>query len=232
MLIGGCTHCQRTPTEPAATSIVSTLAKATVRVNYKLYQRGSGRELTARGTAVVFAKRGGRYYALTAAHVLFSEDTPQDTIEREEYWVERTIREETIPARKEEMDRHVDVAVISFPIISDIAVAHPTFRAPQAGDVVYTVGDPGAFTDLALTARVAGECRVNVACGGMRGRVFVMDRPIYHGHSGGGVVNERGELVGIATTILFMPWPIFGDPAYSTFVSTQSLGSILLPYLQ
>lgn len=230
LLIGGCAHCQRDSLEPSTPSIHRTLSEATLRVNYKLYRRGTGKAETSRGTAVVFSKKNGRYYALTAGHVLVNEG-PQDTIEREEVWVERTIREETIPARIEEIDRHVDIGVISFPISTEIGVVQPTLQMPHIGEAIYTMGDPGAFTDLFLTAHIAGECRVNVDCSDMRGRVFLMDRPVYHGHSGGGVVNSRGQLIGIATTIMYMPWPIFGDPAYSTFVSTQSFGNLLLPYL-
>ena len=157
--------------------------QSTVLIETKLI---SGRVSTGSGTVVKCeANKDGRTYtchALTASHVVFG-------LAVEEVQVNDT------EAKVLKVDSKSDIALISF--ISDkslVGVKLGDSNQVKPGDKVKQKGYPeGSFksADFSVVA-----CRQ-----GVEGNRIVCDQGLGTGSSGGGIYNEKGDLVGVASFV-------------------------------
>ncbi len=96
-----------------------------------------------------------------------------------------------------------------------LAVA-PT--APRQGETVYTLGHPGGLM-YTLTSGLVSRARVQF--GDDPGVYFQSSSQAFFGNSGGPVVNEKGEIVGICSAILYR------QPHLSLYVHTTMIRRFL-----
>lgn len=64
-------------------------------------------------------------------------------------------------------------------------------KPPKKGEPLYLIGNPANGDQLARTATLAGTMRTPI------GEVFVVTCACWHGDSGAGIFNAKGELVGV-----------------------------------
>jgi S1-C subfamily serine protease len=102
----------------------------------------------------------------------------------------------TAPARLVEFDRALDLALLKVPPQRRVAPVWSDLASVRPGDEVFAVGCP---RHLAFTVSRGIVSFVNRLVDGMR--YLQTDLPINDGNSGGPVVNQRGELVGLMTFV-------------------------------
>jgi serine protease Do len=141
------------------------------------------------GSGVVLDVREGRARILTAAHVLEHVGTIQ---------VFSKDPKNRRPARVIYLDIFSDLALIEVPDLgfSPVPIAK---EPPQPGDLLFLTSAPGTLWFLFGSAITAGRAATRSGpCGPpLVEGCFLADLAIWQGSSGGGVLNERGELVGI-----------------------------------
>jgi len=102
----------------------------------------------------------------------------------------------TVTAKVLEFDRELDLALLQVPPQKGAPPVWSDLAAIRPGDEVYAVGCPRR---LAFTVSRGIVSFVNRLVEGTR--YVQTDLPINDGNSGGPVVNERGELVGLMTFV-------------------------------
>ncbi len=156
-------------------------------------EKGIGYPDRVMGSGFFIDKRG---YLLTNYHVIQSEVDP----EYEGYsrlFVRMPGRaEEKIPAKVVGWDRLFDIALLKVELEPNYVFNSFTGDAVQPGDKVFVIGSPvDPFLENTVTAGIIS------AVGRRRllqmGDVIQVDAPVNPGNSGGPLINEVGELVGV-----------------------------------
>jgi serine protease Do len=120
---------------------------------------------------------------VTNAHVITS---PNVTI--------KTYTNDSFPASIEYKDDNLDIAVLSVKAISFTPLSHANIENIQVGDEVYAVGTPNGMT-YSLTKGIISAKDRNIS--GLN--YFQTDAAVNMGNSGGPLLNQFGEVIGMNT---------------------------------
>jgi S1-C subfamily serine protease len=157
--------------------------------------KGVGSVLRARdeirtfGSGVVFdALRG---FIITNSHVIDHAD---------EITVKHTDGRE-LPARRVGADPETDVAIIQVRADGLTELPFGNSDRLEVGDFVFAIGNPRAIGQTVTAGIVSGLHRTNVGLGPYKDFIQT-DAAHYPGHSGGALVDLRGNLVGINTAFI------------------------------
>ncbi len=140
---------------------------------------------------------------LPEVQVVFPRRQDGQVIAERQYYLDR-LKELAVKGRVVSRDPRRDLAVVRVGRLPEGAAAVPLAeRPPRAGQVVHTIGNPGASEALWVynsgTVRQVYHKRFAPATGQVvEAAVVETQSPINPGDSGGPVVNDRGRLVGIA----------------------------------
>ncbi len=149
------------------------------------------------GTGFVIAAKNGRVLLLTNKHVLGGGSVEMDSLARECYL--KTVAGTSLNATLAGAARgpSIDLALI----VAESRELQPLgpvkdFSEIQVGENVAAVGNPGIpGTDVLLEGTVTPGI-----VSGKRGAMFIQTTaPINHGNSGGPLVNDAGQIIGVNT---------------------------------
>lgn len=161
------------------------------------------------GSGVIFRKDGGTYYALTAAHVVSTENAQLLV-----FTMNTEMKSENIPGMNfnilasevydsmytagiEHISTRGDMAVISFSAEEDLAVMPIAESDPKTGDRILCVGNPVndwfavSYGKVTSGIETFGELK-GLPSNGMKHSAYM-----HVGSSGGTAINEQMELAGI-----------------------------------
>lgn len=186
-------------------SLSETAVKGSVKIEI-VYSRGAGplsQAYIAQGSGVIYEQEAGWYYALTNNHVV-AEDPEFPEYTMIVYDCYGNMYEGSVVDSSAEDD----LAVVKFPAQEDIAGEYPELKIigfaddnPDTGDVVASVGAPdGKFNSVTL-GRVRGYSTVQlseeVSSSSVAYPVVCHTAITHQGSSGGMLLNERLEIVGV-----------------------------------
>jgi len=156
-------------------------------------EKGIGYPDRVMGSGFFIDQRG---YLLTNYHVIQSEVDPEYEGYSRLYIRMPGQAEERIPAKVIGWDRLFDIALLKVELEPKFVFNSFTAAPIQPGDKVFVIGSP---VDPFLENTVTGG--IISAVGRRRllqlGDVIQLDAPVNPGNSGGPLINERGDLVGV-----------------------------------
>lgn len=148
-------------------------------------------------------KKNGKYYVITNAHVIESASNETGSI------YVFTINQSKYEVRVLGGDSFYDLAVLEFvtPPGTEINTVEFTKTDPNVGDKVYAIGNPLGTYPYSVTDGIISA--KNRARGGLTGKFGFLQHTatLIWGNSGGPLVNEKGEVVGINSQIAFASAP-------------------------
>ncbi len=157
---------------------------------------------TSSGSGFII-ERNGKKYVITNAHVVeTASDEPGSifvfTVNRNKY-----------EARVVGGDSFYDLAVLEFvdPPGNEIATMRFTNKEPKIGERVYAIGNPlGEYPYSVSDGIISAKNRVR---GGFTGKFGFLQTTatLIWGNSGGPLINEKGEVVGVNSQIAFANLP-------------------------
>jgi serine protease Do len=148
------------------------------------------KEINAAGSGVIVDAQKG--YVLTANHVVAQASTVQ--IKTKDGW--------KFAARLVGRDAATDVALLQIKDPSGLkAIALGNSDALEVGDFVIAVGNPFGLGQTVTSGLVSALGRTGLVKQGYEDFIQT-DAAINPGNSGGGLINLRGELIGINTAII------------------------------
>jgi S1-C subfamily serine protease len=153
--------------------------------------RAGGAEST--GSGVVIGRDDGAIYAVSNRHVV-------ECGERGALTVATLGGAERAASLRWSAPEGIDAVLLSVAVGTDEerdAVPVPAGDAPRVGDAVFAVGNPLGY-EATYTAGVLSAIRA-IEQGGVHLRVLQVQASVSPGHSGGGLYDSRGALVGINT---------------------------------
>jgi serine protease Do len=138
--------------------------------------------LLGQGSGVVIAAQR----VLTNCHVLAKAQRVN---------VRSDLREQALPATLHQWDPQRDLCLLAVPTLQAPAVPLSSLAATAIGQPAYAIGHPRNL-DLTMSSGLVSSLRRNDA-----GQIFLIQTSaaISGGSSGGGLFNERGELLGLTT---------------------------------
>ncbi len=95
------------------------------------------------------------------------------------------------------IDRSVDLAVVKVATVAVPALSLGNSDNVRRGDVIYTLGNPRSLEGVFSEGRISNIIPDGIA--GLSGKVLQFTAAISRGSSGGAVVNNLGEVVGIVS---------------------------------
>lgn len=182
-------------------AVVNISVQGTVREDNPLYRdpvfreffdvpKQLERQFQATGSGVIVD--GQRGYVLTANHVVAQISTAQIT----------TKDGHRFSARLVGRDPATDIAVLQIQAASNLkAIALGDSDKLEVGDFVIAVGNPFGLGQTVTSGLVSALGRTGLGKQGYEDFIQT-DAPINPGNSGGGLINLKGELVGINTAII------------------------------
>jgi len=163
----------------------------TVHVNRGIkLQRGLGYPDRVIGSGFYIDSRG---YILTNYHVIASEVDPEyEGFSR--LYIKFDENEGKIPAEVIGWDASLDIALLKVEYEPEFIYSFPVDREYIPGEEIYAIGSPGGL-DKTITAGIisASANRRLLSLGD----TIQVDVPINSGNSGGPVIDEKGNLVGV-----------------------------------
>uniref|UniRef100_A0A7C3EER7 Trypsin-like serine protease n=1 Tax=Gracilinema caldarium TaxID=215591 RepID=A0A7C3EER7_9SPIR len=202
---------------PLALFVYNLALKSDSRVSESEQRFLQGRDTTAdmiRGVATVLVDRGiriekGRSYAyrvlgsaffidksgllITNYHVISSEVDPEYNGVSRMYIRMGDATSPRIPAKVIGWDPIMDLAVIKAEIVPDYVFSVIGTDVAQVGDKVYAIGSPAGLEKTVTSGIISALNRRLLQLGD----AIQLDAAVNHGNSGGPVVNERGNLLGV-----------------------------------
>jgi S1-C subfamily serine protease len=169
----------------------------------------TGEELVTYGSAVIIEENGAM---VTNAHmVTYKQSGLYVTYESFEirFSYESEYREATLI----KYDSNIDIAFLQINDITDIEIKPSTIANSSiisSGDTVYAVGN-GLNHGIGVTKGIVSLPLVNIVYNEEMRSVIQCDLIINDGNSGGALLNEKGELIGITT---FRIKDNTGNPVY------------------
>ncbi|MFN9504281.1 MAG: S1C family serine protease [Rubrivivax sp.] len=138
--------------------------------------------LLGQGSGVVIAAQR----LLTNCHVL---------ARAQQVSVRSDMREQALPATLHQWDPQRDLCLLAVPALQAPPVPLSSLAATAIGQPAYAIGHPRNL-DLTMSSGLVSSLRRNDA-----GQIFLIQTSaaISGGSSGGGLFNERGELLGLTT---------------------------------
>lgn len=175
---------------PAVVSIVAKGHPDAANPQKRAAKRAEGsREVRSAGSGVVFDARQG--LIITNNHVIDKADEITVTLD--------DARE--MPAKLVGGDPDTDIAVLKIAADRLTPIALGESAQAEVGDFVLVVGTPIMIGRTVTSGIISGLHRNTVGIEAYEDFIQT-DAAIYPGHSGGAVVNLRGELIGIATAFI------------------------------
>ncbi|MGH8802052.1 MAG: S1C family serine protease, partial [Casimicrobiaceae bacterium] len=152
-----------------------------------LVERAQTRRTTSLGSGVIVARDG---YVLTNHHVIAGADESQVVLADGRDF-RATLRGD---------DPETDLAVLKVDATSLPAITGGSSDHVEVGDVVLAIGNPFGFGNTVTAGIVSALGRNHLGIN--RFEDFIQtDAPINPGNSGGALVDTRGDLIGINSTI-------------------------------
>jgi S1-C subfamily serine protease len=155
----------------------------------KGFALAAGNEIHTFGSGVVFDARRG--LIITNSHIIDHAD---------EITVKLTDGR-ALSARRVGADPETDVAVIQVRADGLTELPFGNSDRLEVGDFVFAIGNPPPIGQTVSAGIVSGLHRANVGIGPYEDFIQT-DAAIYPGHSGGALVDLRGDLVGINTAFI------------------------------
>jgi S1-C subfamily serine protease len=202
---------------PLALFVYNLALQSDSRVSESEQRFLQSRDTTAdmiRGVATVLVDRGiriekGRSYAdrvlgsaffidksgllITNYHVISSEVDPEYNGVSRMYIRMGDATSPRIPAKVIGWDPIMDLAVIKAEIVPDYVFSVIGTDVAQVGDKVYAIGSPAGLEKTVTSGIISALNRRLLQLGD----AIQLDAAVNHGNSGGPVVNERGNLLGV-----------------------------------
>lgn len=145
------------------------------------------------GSGVVFQKEvinnDTYYYVLTNAHVV-----DLDTEYNHEYEIE-DIYNNTISAELILKDFEYDLAILKFKAVNELNVIELASVNPKINETVFSVGSPAGKHNIITAGKILSYIETDK----VEYEVIVHDAFIHKGSSGGMLINQKYQLVGINT---------------------------------
>lgn len=164
---------------------------ATVWVNRGMtIQQGVGIPDRVVGSGFFVDRRG---YLVTNYHVIQSEVDPEYEGYSRLYVRMPGAEEEKIPARVVGWDEILDLALLKVEVEPEFVFSITRPEAYRVGDRIYALGSPGGLPSTFTSGIVSAVDRRILPIGEM----IQVDVPINQGNSGGPLINERGEVIGV-----------------------------------
>lgn len=165
---------------------------ATVEVDRGIrIQGGIGRRDQVMGSGFFIDKRG---YLITNYHVIESEVDPRHDGYSRLYIRLSENPGQRIPAKVVGYDRILDVALIKVEVEPSYVFSLTDIRELRPGATVYAMGSPGGLSSSISSGIISATGRRYLQLG----EAMQIDAALNPGNSGGPIVNESGELVGVA----------------------------------
>lgn len=161
------------------------------------------------GSGVIFRKDGGTYYALTAAHVVSTENAQllvftantemkSENIPGMDFNVLASeVYDSMYPAEIEHISTRGDMAVIRFSSEENLAVMPIAENDPKTGDRIMCVGNPQNEWFAVSYGKVTSGIETFGELQGLPSKAMKHSAYMHVGSSGGAAINEKMELVGI-----------------------------------
>jgi len=155
------------------------------------------------------------FYILTCRHIITSASDfviARDTVTNGRYYLVL-----------EKEDKKFDLALFRIYIHSNDYVTIAS-KYPKVGDKVYIIGNPDYLTDILTTGIIVKKTKDS----------YLTSAPIYYGNSGGAVLNNKGELIGVIRGIAILyTWrfdfrekhfvPVFVSETFSECTSLENI---------
>lgn len=165
---------------------------ATVEVDRGIRIRdGIGERDKVMGSGFFIDKRG---YLVTNYHVVRSEVDPKHDGYSRLYIRLSENPNQRIPARVVGYDRVLDVALVKAEVDPQYVFSLTDVRELRPGSTVYAMGSPGGLSSSISSGIISATGRRYLQLG----EAMQIDAGLNPGNSGGPVVNESGQLVGVA----------------------------------
>lgn len=164
---------------------------ATVWVNKGLrIDEGVGRPDRVIGSGFFIDKRG---YLVTNYHVIQSEVDPAYRGYSRVYIRPHDAPESRIPARVIGFDPILDLAILKVPYAPDYVFPVSGIRDRDPGSRVFAIGSPGGLSNTITSGIISATGRRFLQLG----EAVQVDAPLNPGNSGGPILDEDGDLVGV-----------------------------------
>ncbi|MCK5153203.1 MAG: trypsin-like peptidase domain-containing protein [Spirochaetales bacterium] len=132
-------------------------------------------------------------YLLTNYHVIESEVDPEFEGFSRLYvrlWDDQNTK---IPAKVVGWDRVFDIALLKVELVPEVIFSFSNGKEYLPGTPIIAIGSPGGLENTITSGIVSATGRKFL----QMGSVIQVDVPINHGNSGGPLIDEEGELVGV-----------------------------------
>ena len=155
------------------------------------------------GSGVIFRKDGGTYYALTAAHVVSTENAQllvftantemkSENIPGMDFNVLASeVYDSMYPAEIEHISTRGDMAVIRFSSEEDLAVMPIAGNDPKTGDRIMCVGNPQNEWFAVSYGKVTSGIETFGELQGLPSKAMKHSAYMHVGSSGGAAINEK-----------------------------------------
>lgn len=149
------------------------------------------------GTGVLVSEDGS---IITNAHVVtYNKSNQENTFD--EYYIRFAFEEEYRCATLEKYDSEADLAMLKITDISSVTlspVRFGDFSKVDFGDRVFAIGNASNY-GIGVFEGIVSVPLVNIESDGVVRSVIQCDLTIASGNSGGALLNEKNELIGITT---------------------------------
>ena len=152
---------------------------------------GSGTIIQVNGVNVI----------LSCAHL----DDPTDT-----FFVKKG--REFRPIRLVKVNHKVDLSVFEYVTnYDDLQAVKIAPKNPTPGDKVWAIGNPSMIENAVTGGTLVKQVGTN----------YLIDNKIYHGSSGGGLFNTRGEIIGVNVAMIIQGQCVIGQPFFELGLSVD-----------
>lgn len=146
------------------------------------------------GTAVCVNKDG---YLITNAHVVTFVKAGE-RITFDSYKIRYSFDEEYIEVLLITYDQELDLALLKTDDSNYIPISFGKIDEVKIGDIVYSLGN-SQNQGLSLAKGIISKTRVNIVMSNRTATVIASDAYIAEGNSGGALINENNQLIGITS---------------------------------
>lgn len=177
--------------------ISTVVMNANVKINTSTYRREFFQKIPgpykAFGSGVIFKEEKINnikyYYVLTNEHVVNLDENYDHEYEIED------IYSNTISAELVTMNKDYDLAILKFKAVDDLYIVELANKNPKINETVFSLGSPSGKHNIITAGKILGYITTDK----VDYEIIVHDALIYKGSSGGMLINQEYQLVGINT---------------------------------
>lgn len=177
--------------------ISTVVMNANIKVSTSTYRREFFQKIPgpykAFGSGVIFKEEminnTKYYYVLTNEHVVNLSDNYDH-----EYVIE-DIYSNVVSAELVTMNKSYDLAILRFKAIDDLYVVELAKKNPKVNETVFSLGSPSGKHNIITVGKILGYITTDK----VDYEIIVHDAIIYKGSSGGMLINDNYQLIGINT---------------------------------